>query len=88
MKGNLVKVECPNGHRFQVNLNKHVDRNYRYCPVCKAEVQVKPSILNWKPNTSWPNIKKELEDARKEEKERKRQKRGTPPAFILRGSSV
>ena len=88
MKGNLVKVQCPNGHRFQVNLNKHVDRN-RYCPICKAEVQVRPPILNWKPNSSWPHIKKEAEDTRREEKERKRHIKGQhSPAILLQDSSL
>lgn len=89
VNGNLIKVTCPNGHHFQVNLDKHLDRNYRLCPQCKAKVQVKSSLRNWNPSINWARIKREREDTRKEEKERKKQtKTWKPPAYLLKGSSL
>lgn len=86
MNKNIVKVVCPNGHRFPVNLDKHQDRNYRFCPTCKAKVKVTQSILKWSPDVRWARIKEERESARREEKEQKRVEKRQghgPPPFLF-----
>jgi len=45
-------VTCPNGHRFPVNLKKHLDRTERFCPRCKQPVQVR-SKVSFTPNPDW-----------------------------------
>jgi len=47
-----VLVTCPNGHRFPVNLGKHLNRAERYCPRCKQPVRVR-SRFWFTPNEDW-----------------------------------
>jgi hypothetical protein len=47
-----VLVTCPNGHRFPVNLKKHLNRRERYCPRCKAPFNLRPKFW-FSPNPDW-----------------------------------
>ena len=47
-----ILVKCPNGHRFPVNPKKHLNRREKYCPRCKAPVNVRPKFW-FLPNPSW-----------------------------------
>jgi len=65
-------VTCPNGHRFPVNPNKHLDRNYRLCPRrgCNAKVVIKKRF-SFLPNPDWLAMKQGFRDATdKKRKER------------------
>jgi len=55
LKMSLI-VTCPNGHRFPVNLKKHLNRRERYCPKCKAAVNVRPKFW-FSPNPDWAAMK-------------------------------
>jgi len=49
-------VTCPKGHRFPVNLKKHLNRRTRFCPRCKTEVTVR-SRFKFLPNPDWAAMK-------------------------------
>jgi hypothetical protein len=66
-----VIVKCSNGHRFPVNLEKHTDRDYVFCPKCREQVKVRKEHF-FSPNPKWMKEKEEREDARKEMKLKKR----------------
>ena len=45
-------VRCVNGHRFPINLKKHLNRRERYCPRCHQPIQVR-SKLSFTPSLDW-----------------------------------
>lgn len=55
-------VRCPNGHRFPVNLKKHLNRREKYCPRCKAPVNVRPKFW-FLPSPDWIAVKEGYRNA-------------------------
>lgn len=55
-----MKVRCPDGHKFNINLEKHQNRDYVICPKAGCYNKVKiPRGKKWKfvPNPKWPEEK-------------------------------
>jgi len=63
-------VTCSNGHRFLVNKNKHLNRDYRICPRkgCYAKVRIRGKKWSFDPSSWWPKFKEESQEARLSEK--------------------
>jgi len=79
-----VVVMCPNGHRFPVNPNKHINRNYRLCPHpgCNAKVIIKKRF-RFLPNRNWLHQRAEETYQRTRIKQMREKESGKPPAIVL-----
>jgi len=81
-----IIVECSNGHRFPVNLEKHIDRDYVFCPKCREQVKVRKEHF-FSPNPKWMKEKEERESEKKQMRLMKK-KRESIPMFETVGSPV
>jgi len=79
-------VTCPNGHRFPVNPNKHLDRNYRLCPRrgCNTKVVIKKRF-SFLPNPDWTAIKQGYANAAEKKRKQKEAMERMEQAFGLLG---
>lgn len=82
-------VTCSNGHRFPVNKDKHLDRDYRICPRkgCRERVKVR-SKWSFLPSVHWPRIKEEIESNKRLMKELKRHPPEPVPAYLMDSARV
>jgi len=72
-----VKVVCPNGHKFPVNLEKNTNRDHVFCPKCKTKVVVRKKHV-FSPSPTWGREKEESKSTRDEIREMRR------PAPVIR----
>ena len=54
----IIIVECSQGCRFPVNLNKHRDRDHVFCPKHKEKIKVRKKWF-FEPNPDWEKQKAE-----------------------------
>jgi len=76
-----VKVVCPNGHKFPVNLEKNTNRDYVFCPKCRAKVIVRKKHI-FSPSPTWDREKEEREYTRKEIRQERRPAPVAPQAEL------
>jgi len=75
---NKIIVECSQGCRFPVNLDKHKDRDYVFCPKHKEKIRVRKEHF-FSPRLDWEKEKEKRKQDRLDVKEMKRRKpRGAP----------
>lgn len=66
-----VKITCPNGHKFTVNLEKNTNRDHVFCPKCKAKVVIRKKHF-FSPSPTWDKEKEDRRDTRREISERRK----------------
>lgn len=71
IKNTTIIIKCSNGHRFPVNLEKHQNRNYRWCPKCGEQITIKKKHF-WQPNPNWQQEKIDRADVIRETKAKKK----------------